>query len=153
MRAYVGVVPPADNQVANAFIPPVKPLIRLTPRNFGLTPAYEAQHSTGMGIAAFPLPKTFNYPIQKIDTPPNPITIYPGPLDLAGIVADGERALTQDEVASIQDGKSKRLYVWGTIIYKDAFGDPHFTNFCIGFYNLTLKQVQREPCNDHNNSD
>ncbi len=47
----------------------------------------------------------------------------------------------------------KRYYVWGTVNYEDAFGDPHFTNFCVGFYNLTVSGVQREPCNDHNDSD
>ncbi len=103
LRAYIGVIPPVDNQVANAFIPPVKPLIRLTPRNFGLTPAYNATHKTGMSVELYPLPKAFDYPIQKLDTRPNPITIYPGPLDIAGIVADATRPLTSEEVIAIQD--------------------------------------------------
>jgi hypothetical protein len=37
LRAYIGLVAPTDNQVANAFLPPAKPLIRLVPKNFGLT--------------------------------------------------------------------------------------------------------------------
>jgi hypothetical protein len=152
LRAYVGVIPPSDDQVVNAFLPPASPLVRLTPKNFGVTPAYGAELLSGMGVAPYPLPKTFTYPIQKIDTPPNPITIYPGTFDIAGIVADAARPLTQDEIASIQDGKNKRLYVWGAITYKDAFGKSHFTHFCIGFYNLTPTRVQREPCNDHNDS-
>lgn len=153
LRAYIGLVPPADNQVANAFIPPVKPIIRLTPQNFGLTPASKAVHETGMSLAPYPLPKSFGYPIQKLDTPPNPITIYPGPFNLAGIIAGASRSLTDEEIASIQDGKTKRLYVYGTITYTDAFREPHFTNFCISFYKLTRTEVQREPCNEHNDSD
>jgi hypothetical protein len=73
-------------------------------------------------------------------------------LDLAGILADADRALTTDEIASIQDGKHFRLGLWGTIKYKDAFNDTHYTNFCLSFYNLTASAVQREPCNDHNDS-
>ena len=152
LRAYIGLVAPADNQVANAFFPPAKPLVRLTPKNFGLTPAYEAAHATGMAIVKYPLPKGFDYPVQKAETPPNRITIYPGVLDLAGILADADRALTTDEIASIQDGKHFRLGLWGTIKYKDAFNDTHYTNFCLSFYNLTASAVQREPCNDHNDS-
>jgi hypothetical protein len=153
LRAYIGVVPPADNQIANPFLPPAKPLIRLTPKNFGMTPAYRAQHLVGLGVAAYPLPKEFEYPIQRLTEPPNPITIYPGTLDIAGIIADAQRPLTPDEVKRIEDGKSARLYVWGTITYYDAFGTHHFTNFCIGFFNLTPTQVKRVPCNDHNDSD
>jgi hypothetical protein len=57
---------------------------------------------TGLGIVNYPLPKTFGYPIQKVETPPNPITIYPGTLDLAGIIADARRPLTSEEVAQLQ---------------------------------------------------
>jgi hypothetical protein len=73
-------------------------------------------------------------------------------LDLAGILADADRALTTDEIASIQDGKYFRLGLSGTIKYKDAFGDFHYTNSCLSFYNLTTTAVQREPCDDHNDS-
>ncbi len=152
LRAYVGLIPPPDNQVSNNFTPPATPLIRLTPKNFGVTPAYEAIHKTGMQVGYYPLAKNFEYPIQELATPPNPITIYPGAFDLAGIQVESLRALTQDEIASIQDGKTKRLYVWGTLTYKDVFREPHYTNFCLGFYNLTPTQVQREPCNEHNDS-
>ena len=65
LRAYIGLVAPADNQVANAFFPPAKPLVRLTPKNFGLTPAYEATHATGMAIVKYPLLKRIRLSCSK----------------------------------------------------------------------------------------
>ncbi len=153
LRAYIGVVPPADNQVINSFFPPIAPDVRLTPKNFGVTPAYKAQHHTGMGIYPYPIPKDFAYPLETPITPPNPITIYPGALDIAGIIAQSRRPLTQEEIASIQTGRTMRLYVWGTITYEDVLGSRHFTNFCISFFDLMPARVRREPCNDHNDSD
>jgi hypothetical protein len=152
LRAYVGFVPPSDNQIVNSFIPPAKPTIRLNPRNFGQTPAYKAKISSNIAVEDFPLPKTFAFPLVRGLNPPNPITIFPGTFDIAGIFADADRPLTQEELIAIQDGKRKRLYVWGTLDYEDAFGDLHFTNYCLDFYGVTEKQVQREPCSDHNDS-
>jgi hypothetical protein len=153
LRAYIGLIPPPDNQIINNFTPPTKPTVHLTPKNFGLTPAYEARHETGSGVFVYPLPKSFLYPIQKAATPPNPITIFPGNFDIAGINTNWTRALSSDEIASIQDDRAERLYFWGTVSYRDAFGDPHYTNFCISFYALTSTETQREPCPDHNDSD
>jgi hypothetical protein len=152
LRAYIGVVPPTDNQIINRFIPPEKPIVHLAPRNFGLTPAYNALTNSGMNLEPYPLPPAFDYPIEKGTFQPNKITIYPGAFDIAGIIADAGRALTDQEIAAIQDGLHQRLYVWGTVTYDDAFGDHHFTNFCIGFYGLTAQHVQREPCEQHNDS-
>jgi hypothetical protein len=152
LRAYIGVIPPTDNQIVNRFIPPEKPLVHLTPRNFGLTPAYNALIRNGMGVQSYPLPKNFDYPIQGGTFLPNKITIYPGTFDIAGIVLDAQQPLTDQQIAAIQDGLHYRLYAWGTITYDDAFSDGHFTNFCISFYGLSAQQVRREPCQEHNDS-
>jgi hypothetical protein len=109
LRAYIGLV--ATSRRSDSARKATGS--RLTPKNFGLTPAYEATHATGMAIVKYPLQKGFDYPIQKVETSPNPITIYPGVLDLAEIVADADRALTTDEITSIQDRKHFRLGVLG----------------------------------------
>jgi hypothetical protein len=153
LRAYIGFIPPTDNQVINNFAPPAKPVVRLTPHNFGQTPAYRAINWTGMGVLAYPLSKDFPYPTQKSPIGPNPITIHPGNFDIAGIVVSASQPLAQWDFDRIGDGKNWRLYAWGTVTYDDAFGQSHFTNFCIGFYGVTIQQAQREPCIDHNDSD
>ncbi|MGA2871365.1 MAG: hypothetical protein ABSF34_19660 [Verrucomicrobiota bacterium] len=153
LRAYIGLIPPPDNQIVSNFTPPAKAVVRLTPHNFGQTPAYRAINWTGMGVAPHPLPKNFPYQTQKSPIGPNPITIHPGNFDIAGVVLPATEPLAQWDFDRIGDGKNWRLYAWGTITYDDAFGKSHFTNFCIGFYSVTAQQAQREPCIDHNDSD
>jgi hypothetical protein len=37
----------------------------------------------------------------------------------------------QNDVKDIMDGtKGRALYYWGKVIYDDAFGDTHWTEFC-----------------------
>ncbi len=105
-----------------------------------------------MGIYKFPLPRAFAFPLVEGLYPSTPITIFPGTFEIGGVFADADRALTQEELVVIQDGRHKRLYVWGTLDYEDAFGDLHLTNYCLEFYGITEKQVMRQPCSDHNDS-
>ena len=152
LRAYVGVVVPPDNQRINRFFPPEVPTVRLNVRNFGQTPAYKASYIAASDIRAFPLPKDNDYAITVDKKLSNPVTIFPGIFDLGDIKIVTKRALTAEEIASIQDCNVRRLYAWGTISYEDAFKAQHYTNFCVSFCNLTAKDVQYEPCNDHTDS-
>jgi hypothetical protein len=106
-----------------------------------------------MNLTKYPLDANFSYPITiRTEKLPNPITVFPGLFDLGDLSFVAERPLTPDEITSIQDGKTRRLYVWGTVTYEDAFTAVHFTNFCLSFFNLTPKDVQFEPCPGHNDS-
>jgi hypothetical protein len=91
--------------------------------------------------------------MNYLGTDPNPVTVFPGMLDIGSIRISAEKALTADEISSIQDGATKRLYAYGTINYIDAFKGPHYTNFCVGFFEVTAQSVRFEPCNRYNDSD
>jgi len=151
LRAYIGVVSPPDNQRINRFFPPEVPIIKLSARNFGQTPAYKVTYIAGMGVRAWPLPKDNDYSLQP-EIGFNPVTIFPGMFDLGDIKIISKRALTTDEIALFQDGMKNRLYAWGTVNYEDAFGASHYTNFCIGFFGLTQTNIQFEPCEKHTDS-
>lgn len=155
LRAYVGIVAPPDNRIAaNSFIPPNIPTVILSVKNFGQTPAYKAVPLSNLGIEPYPLPTDFKFPLPVAPTPGSPITMFPGMLDIAGIYADANRALTPEEYSSIQnDGKNARLYVWGTVTYDDAFGVHHFSNYCLNFYVVSAIKIQRGFCSAHNDSD
>ena len=153
LRAYMGLHAPADGQIVSNFAPPARASFHLIPKNHGQTPAYFATQEIGSGVYSYPLPKTFAYPIEEVATLPNRLTIFPGDLDSAGINSTWNRPLTADEFASIKDASTNRLYTWGTIKYKDAFGYWHYTNFCWSFCDITSTQSQRAPCTGHNDSD
>jgi hypothetical protein len=38
--------------------------------------------------------------------------------------------LTNEEIAEITTGIGRKLYIYGTVRYKDAFGHRRYTNFC-----------------------
>jgi hypothetical protein len=151
LRAYVGITLPEDGPATSSFVPPAIPTIRLGIRNSGQTPAYDVEYSAIVDIRAYPL-NDFSGP--PATNPSNPITLFPGTFALSwGMTIRPKRALTDEEVVSIQDGKSKRLYFWGTIKYRDAFNKPRWTTFCLGFYAVSSKSHQYEPCNRHNEAD
>jgi hypothetical protein len=154
LRAYVGVVIPPEGPALYPVTPQSIPNFRFTARNYGQTPAYKVAHESGMSIRAYPLPRDNKYTIDDIPllTVPNPITIFPGAIDPLGITLLSKRALTEQEIGLFQAGNTARLYVWGTINYVDAFTNPHYTNFCFGFFNPTAKNIQYEPCNEHTDS-
>jgi len=153
LRAYIGIVHPPNETMINAFFPPVVPTAVFDVKNFGQTPAYKVTFLGGMGIGPYPLPPDQNFAIENPGTAANPIIVFPGMLDIGRIKSVSKRALTDDEISSIQDGKTKRLYAFGTISYADAFARSHYTNYCIGFYDLKIGKIDYEPCNYHNDSD
>ena len=155
LRAYVGITIPQDGPALHPLLPPLIPAVHLSIKNYGQTPAYKVTHDSGLSIRAYPLPRDNKYTIDDIplSTVPNPITVFPGAIDPIGISLLLMRALTDREIGLIQNGKSARLYAWGTVNYLDAFKNPRYTNFCFGFFNPTPKDVQYEPCNEHTDSD
>jgi hypothetical protein len=152
LRAYIGVVSPPDNQRINPFFLPIVPIVRLNARNFGQTPAYKVTYVARLDIRDHPLPKDTDYTVEAIEGF-NPVTIFPGVFDMGEIKLVAKRPLNATEIASIQGGKTKRLYAWGTVNYRDVFDAPHYTEFCIGFFNLTITDIQFEPCDEHSGSD
>jgi hypothetical protein len=153
LRAYVGVIIKLTPSV-NPFVPPQVPQIDFDVRNSGMTPAYDVTHISAADLMSYPLPKDFDFSKAQpaIGSSPEPITIFPGTLDNLGIEAKTSRAFTPDELASVATGTQKRVYFWGTVNYRDAFGEYHFTHFCLGYYG-TVASIRHEPCERHNDAD
>ena len=153
LRAYVGTTF-GEESGKSSFYPPGLAIIRLPIHNFGQTPAYEVRYEAGIDLRAYPLPKNNDFKVPSIEnnTAPNPFTLFPNMTTPMGIVVHTKRPLTQSEVASIQDGKTHQMYVWGTISYRDAFGTQRWTHFCVGFYNLTGEGADFAPCSAYNDS-
>jgi len=62
-----------------------------------------------------------------------------GRLDAAGHVNTGQRfffrtvldnLISDEEINEIMRGNIRKLYVYGTVFYRDSFNEEHYTNFC-----------------------
>lgn len=95
--------------------------------NTGFTPAHKVAYSAKADILPFPLADEFVFPaLEK-------------PRSVFGLLAPQQNltmnAMVQgdffddDEVENIKRGHERRLYVWGTVVYEDVFGQPRHTNF------------------------
>ncbi len=100
--------------------------IRMLIRNTGHTPAHEVKFAIRVAIMPFPLP-------EEIDVS------LPMSQNTGGHIASGQQhiiaasldsLISDEEVQEITHGKNRKLYVFGTVWYQDAFGEPHYTNFC-----------------------
>lgn len=58
-----------------------------------------------------------------------------------------KRAATATELTGVETG-SKRLYVWGTLFYRDAFGKPHTTGFSFSAGAAAFAAAQRSAVGD-----
>lgn len=153
LRAYVGIVlPPADKlHITNRYSVTVPAIVALGIQNSGSTPAYKLIQKSGITIRPYPLPDDTDFTVPST-APPYPMTLMPGTSDTAGIQITAQRPFTANEIAAITDGRTRRLYIWGTINYEDAFGLPHYTNFCMGIGgNMENPSIER--CKAHNDSD
>lgn len=99
------------------------PKIHLVMKNSGQTPAYDVTHWTCLDVD--------DHPDFKMGRPPgrrqSSGTVLPPGAD-AGIVAERRRPLTEEECSAVV-GRTKQIYVWGEISYRDTFHKRHVTKF------------------------
>ena len=95
--------------------------------NTGHTPAHAIRFASRLQIFPFPLP-------DDVD-----LTLTAGKLDAAGHVNTGQRfffrtvldnLISDEEINEIMRGNIRKLYVYGTVFYRDSFNEEHYTNFC-----------------------
>jgi hypothetical protein len=95
--------------------------------NTGFTPAHKVAYAAKAAVLPFPLLDEFVFPaLEK-------------PRSVFGLLAPQQNltmnAMVQgdffddEEVENIKRGHERRLYVWGTVVYEDVFGQPRYTNF------------------------
>ncbi len=125
LRAYLvanfGAVVPQDRNANYHFG------VRILLVNTGNTPAYNTSFKAKADIVPFPLPDDFSFtlpetPVASASTlGPHQNFIMSGILD---------RMVSDEEITEISTGPNKRLFIWGTATYEDAFGIQRYTNFC-----------------------
>jgi hypothetical protein len=97
--------------------------------NDGQTPAHEMSYNARANILPYPLPDDFDFPMKPEQAIITSSAVV-GPHRSFQLGAALDRFCDADEVDNIRWGKYERLYVYGTVRYRDAFGEPRWTNFC-----------------------
>jgi hypothetical protein len=124
LRAYLSVrfgsIVPQDNATNYRFE------VRLLLANTGQTPAHNVYYRAAVDILPLPLPDDFAF---LLPDPPMTSAGILGPQQIFSISANLNRMLSDDEIVEISTGERRRLYIYGTVSYYDAFAAPHFTNF------------------------
>jgi hypothetical protein len=119
LRAYVFVRSPS---ITNLTTGNVDVDITIPIKNSGQTPAYDLSIRAEIETKDFPSPvSAFTLPTEGIDN----LTLGPGSKYFYEFSID---ALTPAELAALQN-KTKAVFIRGEIKYRDAFGEPHFSNF------------------------
>jgi hypothetical protein len=101
--------------------------VRMNLQNVGNTPAYKLVSDIHVGLFPFPLPADFQIP--------TPVEVNSGG-DVVGphqsfiITGIAESIYSDDDVKEISAGSQKRMYVYGTIKYEDAFGLNRYVKYC-----------------------
>jgi hypothetical protein len=138
MRAYVvgeggyignvtnpppGLQIPGPNPAAIAF-PAQGPIARISIKNTGQTPAFRVIHWGNSCFREFPLAS----PLPP--KPPNmrPLNSILGPGIISTKNFNIPNPLTPQEIARLRAGTGA-IYVYGEILYRDAFGKEHFTRY------------------------
>lgn|GEM_PF-1201359 len=125
MRAYLianwGAIVEQDSTTNYRFEP------RMLLFNTGFTPGYEVSYRAHADVLSFPLPDDFDFPMPDLPLG-SASTLGHGQSFIMAAVVD--RLYSDAEISEIKSGKKKRLYIYGTANYKDAFGVNRYTNFC-----------------------
>ncbi|MEE3626702.1 hypothetical protein UCD39_22445 [Nitrospirillum sp. BR 11752] len=131
--------------------PPKNPFrVNIQIKNGGETPAYGVMGEVFIAILPYPL----TVPINKFDVEaqqymndsatPNRVMLYKE--TFANYMA--ERNIGDNYLDLITD--RKRLYVWGSAKYSDAFGENHTLHFCINFNKGLITNNRFEWCDWYN---
>ena len=96
--------------------------------NTGHTPAYRVRHRINANVLPFPtLPSDFDFPLPDFHLEASIGTL--GPQQRFIVSAAVPHLYSDTEIVQIRKGIDRRIYVWSTVQYEDAFGVEQFTNF------------------------
>ena len=126
MRAYLSVRFGGLVKQDNATPYPFE--VRMILANTGHTPAHEVSYSAAVDILPVPLPDDFAFPYRDAPEVTTSAGML-GPQQIFSMQARLDRMLTADEINEISAGIGRRLHIYGTVRYRDAFGEARYTNF------------------------
>jgi hypothetical protein len=103
---------------------------------WGYTPGYKVSFRAQVDVLPFPLPRDFAFPLP--DTPGgSESTLGHGQnLIMGGVV---NRIYSEEDAAEIRAGRTKRLYIYGTANYEDAYHIQRYTSFVSVLFGLETK--------------
>ena len=97
--------------------------------NTGQSPAHQVRYSARADVLPFPLPDDFTFPELP---PPRYGFGALGPHQDFTMNAAVQKRFDDNEAEDIKRGKGKRVYIWGTVFYEDAFRKERYSNFAHG---------------------
>lgn len=100
--------------------------VRMVLQNVGNTPAYSVLTEAHVDVLPFPLPLDYNF-LKSAGT--NSSATVVGPHQNFILTGVAPQLYSDSDVSEIKTGLKKRLYVYGTVAYEDAFGIKRYTNF------------------------
>jgi hypothetical protein len=124
LRAYVA----ARAENVSAFGPDVPVGIRFRMTNHGQTPAYDVSHTAAIPILPHPLPPDFQFLAPPVSIASR-FVLHPRASFDAGVVAP--RPFTDVEIVQATTNNGFRIYLYGTVTYRDAFNKHRETTFCL----------------------
>lgn len=95
--------------------------------NAGLTPAYKVRFISNSAILPVPLPGDFPFPLPENMVGGPVLGPRQPPFTIKGPMIE---FVDDSEVEDIKNGNGKALCIWGTVKYRDVFGQPQSTDFC-----------------------
>lgn len=145
LRAYVGIT---QRGIENFGMP--NQVLKTMRKNYGATPAYDlimdpVHIDVFQNTAQFP-------PAFCSPSPPSPIntlTLFPSQelrFEIRG------QLLSKQQIERVRSAGDYRLIYWGTIHYKDAFGDARCTRYCWSFKGENMAEGDNDYCAQHNDA-
>ncbi len=115
---------------------------------FGQTPAGQIIVPWNLVVDRWPMTDAFQFSYLKTEMQS---TSSQAPSVEAPIDAK-KHTITKDEMTAIHAG-TKRLYAYGTVLYRDVFNKSRFTNFCWSFDFEGIAKREAADCPIHNGAD
>jgi hypothetical protein len=124
LRAYL-VVDTCEITILRAGVP-VEASVRIV--NVGQTPAIDVHYQTGVSI--------LDYPTNALPTRPSRQDVNNSVhrffiSKASEIVKQSSQNLSSEDIRTIGEGMARRIYVHGSIFYRDVFKHEHSTRFCL----------------------
>lgn len=147
LRAYVHITPGKFSGTGSLNGPldiALQPGIKV----FGQTPAGQVVVPWALDVNQWPMTDNFQFAYMKSEMQ-STSSQAPGeerPIDAK------TRTISREEMAAIAAG-TKRLYAYGTIVYRDVFGVSRYTHFCWHFDVEGITKQNANDCPIHNGAD
>lgn len=129
-------------------LPTRQPVVVLTWKNYGQTPAYDCVMHKETVVWDFPIRPERPLPPVRTDGQRSRETIGPG--DERRVRNPFQQRITDEDWRGLTDG-SKAIYVYGRITFNDTFGKQQLSNFCF-FSGGSLGMSDEMAAAPHDNS-